>query len=120
MTIKELKQALSQYNDEDIVVLSTCDKEGNEIDLFDFYIDEITDCEFENGDKFTEVRICQLPHKNNIIKLKLLISVDEWDKYAEINEITSKEIYYDQSWYLYVEMNIAQVLINDKIAELYN
>jgi hypothetical protein len=120
MTIKELKQALSQYNDEDIVRLSSCDDEGNEVDLFDFYIDEIRDCEFINGDKFTEVRICQLPHKDNIIKLKLLISIDEWDKYADLYEITSKEIYYDQNWYLYVEMSIAQVLIDDKIVELYN
>jgi hypothetical protein len=63
MTIKELKQELSQYNDEDIVRLSSCDDEGNEVDLFDFYIDEIRDCEFINGDKFTEVRICQLPHE---------------------------------------------------------
>lgn len=63
MKVKDLIQALYEFNDEDIVVLSTCDKNGDEIDLFDFYIDSIADCSYKNGKKFTEVRICQLPHK---------------------------------------------------------
>ena len=62
MRVKELIQALYEFNDEDWVVLSTCDEEGNEVDLFNFYIDDIQDCEDNDGKKFTEVRICQLPH----------------------------------------------------------
>lgn len=62
MKVKELIQALYEFNDEDIVVLSTCDENGDEVDLFNFYIDSITDCSYENGKKFTEVRICQLPN----------------------------------------------------------
>jgi hypothetical protein len=66
MKVKELIQALYEFNDEDIVVLSTCNEDGDEVDLFDFYIDAIQDCQYINGKKFTEVRICQLPHTNKI------------------------------------------------------
>ena len=62
MKVKELIQALYEFNDEDIVVLSACDEYGDETDLFNFYIDEIQNCEDIEGKKFTEVRICQLPH----------------------------------------------------------
>lgn len=63
MKVKDLIQTLKEFKDNDIVVLSTCDENGDEIDLFDFYIDWINDCKNKNGKKFTEVRICQLPHK---------------------------------------------------------
>jgi hypothetical protein len=91
MKVKELIQALYEFNDEDIVVLSACDEngdetdlfnfyidtietedivvlstcneDGDEVDLFNFYIDAIQNCEFIDGKKFTEVRICQLPHQ---------------------------------------------------------
>lgn len=62
MKVKELINTLYEFNEEDEVVLSTCDKNGDEIDLYDFYIDAIVNCEDINGKKFTEVRICQLPH----------------------------------------------------------
>lgn len=62
MKLKELINALYEFNENDRVVLSTCDSNGDEIDLFNFYIDCIQDCEDINGQKFTEVRICQLPH----------------------------------------------------------
>lgn len=62
MLAKELINALYEFNENDPVVLSTCDEYGDEIDLFDFYIDAIGNCKYENGKEFTEVRICQLPH----------------------------------------------------------
>jgi agmatine/peptidylarginine deiminase len=68
MKVKELINTLYEFNEEDEIVLSTCDENGDEIDLYDFYIDAIANCEDINGRKFTEVRICQLPHKNNDFK----------------------------------------------------
>jgi len=62
MKIKELIQELSKFDDDDYVVLSTCNEYGDEIDLFDFIIDGVPTQHF-NGNKFTEVRICQLPHQ---------------------------------------------------------
>jgi hypothetical protein len=62
MKVKELIQALYEFNDEDIVVLSACDENGDETDLFNFYIDTI-ETEDINGIPFTEVRICQLPNQ---------------------------------------------------------
>ena len=62
MRVKELIQALYEFNDEDWVVLSACDKNGDETDLFNFYIDTI-ETEDIDGKPFTEVRICQLPNQ---------------------------------------------------------
>lgn len=62
MKVKELINALYEFNDEDIVILSACDKNGDETDLYNFYVDAITNCEDINGKNFTEVRICQLPN----------------------------------------------------------
>ena len=62
MQVKELINALYEFNDEDFVVLSACDENGDETDLFNFYIDAIQNCKDNEGRKFTEVRICQLPH----------------------------------------------------------
>ena len=61
MKVKELINTLYEFNDDDFVVLSTCDKNGDEIDLFDFYIDAI-EIEDINRKWITEVRICQLPN----------------------------------------------------------
>jgi hypothetical protein len=63
MRVKELIQTLYEFNDEDWVALSACDKNGDETDLYNFYIDCVQDCEDNEGKKFTEVRICQLPHQ---------------------------------------------------------
>ena len=63
MRVKELIQALYEFNDEDWVVLSACDKNGDETDLFNFYIDCVQNCEDNEGNNFTEVRICQLPNQ---------------------------------------------------------
>lgn len=68
MKVKELIHTLYEFNEEDIVLMSTCDENGDEIDLFDFYIDAIQNCENVDGKKFTELRICQIP--NNIKNIK--------------------------------------------------
>ena len=62
MLVKDLIHTLYEFNENAPVVLSTCDENGDERDLYDFYIDSIVNCEDINGKKFTEVRICQLPH----------------------------------------------------------
>ncbi len=63
MLVRELINALYEFNDNDVVVLSTIDEYGDEVDLFNFYIDSIEDCSYKDGKKFTEVRICQLPNQ---------------------------------------------------------
>jgi hypothetical protein len=62
MQVKELIEKLLCYEPTDPVVLSATDENGDEIDLFDFYIDEIPNCEDINGKPFTEVRIVQIPN----------------------------------------------------------
>jgi hypothetical protein len=57
------------------------------------------------------------------IKLKLLVSIDDWDKYAEMHGITpieAEETQEHKNWYLNTDNHIAQVLINNKMAELNN
>jgi hypothetical protein len=44
MKVKELINTLYEFNEEDEIVLSTCDENGDEIDLYDFYIDAIANC----------------------------------------------------------------------------
>ena len=65
MDVKTLREILSSFKDDDKVVLSTCDHNGDEIDLFGFYVDAIYNCQDNNDKDFTEVRICQLPHNTN-------------------------------------------------------
>jgi hypothetical protein len=62
MKVKDLIHTLYEFNEEDEILLSTCDEHGDEIDLFNFYIDAIVNCENADGKKFTEVRICQIPN----------------------------------------------------------
>jgi len=62
MKVKLLIEALSEFNENDYVVLSACDENGDEADLFNFYIDNI-ECQDKDGKPFTEIRICQLPHQ---------------------------------------------------------
>ena len=55
------------------------------------------------------------------IKLKLLVSIDDWDKYAEINGITpieAEETQEHKNWYLNADKHLAKVLIDNKMAEL--
>lgn len=63
MLVKDLIHTLYEFNENDEVVLSTCDENGDEIDLFDFYVDAVVVHEKNNGRKFTEIRICQLPNQ---------------------------------------------------------
>lgn len=52
------------------------------------------------------------------IKMRLLISIDQWDKYAEYWQITCKEIYKNGQWYIHTNKDIANTLINNNMAEL--
>lgn len=57
------------------------------------------------------------------IKVRLLISIDDWDKYAEINGITRHEaieINEKKNWYLETCESIANNLINKNMAVLIN
>jgi hypothetical protein len=62
MKVRDLINTLYEFNENDDVLLSTCNDNGDEIDLFEFYIDSVVNCEDINGKKFTEVRICQIPN----------------------------------------------------------
>jgi len=53
-------------------------------------------------------------------KVKLIVSIDTWDKYAEINGITIHEVIETQEngkWFIQTSDSIANVLINNKMAE---
>jgi hypothetical protein len=53
------------------------------------------------------------------IKVRLLISIDEWDKYAEINGITIHEAIETKIfkyWYIETNKDIADNLINNNMA----
>lgn len=56
-TIGELKRAISQFKDEDIVCVEIHEGVRNE-DLYEFTIDEITGIRLVNGDEISEVRFC--------------------------------------------------------------
>lgn len=56
-------------------------------------------------------------------KLKLLVSIDDWDKYAEMHGITSievEELQENNNWYLKTDKDISEMLIKNKIAESSN
>ena len=57
MTIKELKEAISNCNDNDIVVVEI--HEGVRYgDLYDFTIDKIDGIRFQDGTEISEIRLC--------------------------------------------------------------
>ena len=56
MTVKELKEILEDYNDNDYVVVEVHDTVLHE-DLYSFYVDEI---DMYNNQK--EIRICPIQH----------------------------------------------------------
>ena len=56
-TIAELKQAIQQFNDNDIVVVEIHEGSRNE-DLYDFYVDSIQGVSLNTGEIVSEVRIC--------------------------------------------------------------
>ena len=59
-TVKQLRDQLKWYDDEDFIVIETHDETTNDsIDLYDFYIDHI-DSVGKNGER--EIRLCQIPH----------------------------------------------------------
>jgi len=56
-TVGELKDILSRYNDNDVVVVEIHEGERTE-DLYNFYVDAIPGIKLEDGSEITEVRIC--------------------------------------------------------------
>lgn len=65
--VKQLKEVLAQFNDEDIIALETTDENGDVIDLFDFHVDVIEGIKLyaTDGTPFTgrEIRLCQRQHE---------------------------------------------------------
>jgi hypothetical protein len=63
-TVGELRQALSNQKDEDIVVIETTYLDtGDAIDLFPFYVDIIDGIKLLDGTEVSEVRFCQMDNK---------------------------------------------------------
>jgi hypothetical protein len=57
------------------------------------------------------------------IKVKLLITIDEWDKYTEdwdINSLEAIETQINKDWYVETNKDISDYLINNNMAELIN
>lgn len=63
LTIKDLRKSIKDYDDNDQVVLELNDKNGDVIDLSDFYIDEIEGLTLTTGETVREIRFCQIPYK---------------------------------------------------------
>ena len=57
MTIKELKEAIENFNDNDLVVVEIHEGVRYE-DLYDFSIDEMTGVCMQDGNIVSEIRIC--------------------------------------------------------------
>jgi hypothetical protein len=56
-TIAELKKAIENFNDNDIVVVEISEGLRTE-DLYDFYMDSVSGVSLTTGDIVNEVRIC--------------------------------------------------------------
>lgn len=56
-TIAELKKAIENFNDNDIVVVEISEGVRSE-DLYDFYVDSVSGVRFTSGEIVNEVRIC--------------------------------------------------------------
>jgi hypothetical protein len=57
------------------------------------------------------------------IKLKLLVSIDNWDRYTEewdINPLEAIITNSNNNWYVKTNKDIADYLINNNMAELTN
>ena len=57
------------------------------------------------------------------IKVKLLITIDEWDKYTEdwdINSLEAIETQINKDWYIETNKDISDYLIDNNMAELIN
>jgi|APGre2960657404_1045060.scaffolds.fasta_scaffold81862_2 hypothetical protein len=56
-TIAELRQAISQFNDNDLVVVEIHEGSRSE-DLYEFHVDNVNNVKLMDGSEVTEVRIC--------------------------------------------------------------
>lgn len=67
INLGELREALKDYSDDDLVVIETTAENGDTDDLYDFHIDIINNIQLvdENGDytkTVNEIRFCQENH----------------------------------------------------------
>jgi hypothetical protein len=56
-TIGELKKAIADFNDDDIVVVEIHEGYRNE-DLYEFSVDEVVGLRLVDGTEISEVRLC--------------------------------------------------------------
>jgi hypothetical protein len=84
-TMKQVRDLTSEFNDEDLVVLETCDENGDVIDLYSMYI------ELKDDSMVNEVRFCQIPNVKPDTKGKQPV-VDR-----VIKEIRSDMLYGDET-----------------------
>jgi len=61
-TIAQVRHILNDLDDNDIVVLETCDDHGDVIDLFPMYMDVIDGIKLQDNTIVREVRFCQRPN----------------------------------------------------------
>lgn len=101
LTIGEVKELLSDLNDDDIAILEACDANGDTQDLYPMYIDVIEGIELLNGKTVNEVRFCQMPNtpmhlptgnlddlkkeirEGDVVKIKPLIDTEKINKWAD-------------------------------------
>jgi hypothetical protein len=64
-TVKEVRYLLEELNDNDLVVIESCDEKGNAQDLYPMSIDVIENIQLTDGSMVNEVRFCQRPNTIN-------------------------------------------------------
>jgi hypothetical protein len=62
ITVGQLKEALAELDDNDLLTVEVNDENGDLVDLFNFHIDVIDGIELTYGDVVREVRFCTRPH----------------------------------------------------------
>lgn len=76
LTIGQLREAIKDFDDNDLVVLEETDLETSDVqDLYPFYIDVIEGIKLNDGTQVREVRFCQM---DNVQKYRIL-SPDGFD-----------------------------------------
>jgi hypothetical protein len=63
LTVKEVREILSELDDHDQVCIETCDENGDVQDLYPMYMDVIEGIRLTDGTTVREVRFCQMPNK---------------------------------------------------------
>jgi len=61
-TVGELRDAMSELQDEDQICIATCDEHGDEQDHYPMYVDVYDGIQLLDGSTVNEVRFCQMPN----------------------------------------------------------